>query len=157
MTQEYDYDNPWTLNGVPFTSEMIGDNFGFVYQLTFEKTGQLYIGRKYFYSWRKNGRKRRTKQESDWKRYYSSSDLIKQMISQYGKASFKREILFLCTGKGSTNFMETKLLWENQVLENDLYLNDNIAGKYFTGRVKTYLEEQIHRKTDYDNNSRSPI
>ena len=26
------YDNPWTFNGVPFTSDSIGDYFGFVYQ-----------------------------------------------------------------------------------------------------------------------------
>ena len=43
-----DYENPWLYNGLPFTSDDIGDYYGFVYRITNLSTGKQYIGRKYF-------------------------------------------------------------------------------------------------------------
>ena len=43
-----DYENPWLYNGLPFTSDDIGDYYGFVYRITNLCTGKQYIGRKYF-------------------------------------------------------------------------------------------------------------
>ena len=42
------YENPWTYLELPFDSESIGDNFGFVYKITNLLNGRQYIGRKYF-------------------------------------------------------------------------------------------------------------
>ena len=76
------YENAWTFNGKEFDSEDIGDAYGFVYLITTPE-GQKYIGRKYFWSIRKvKGKTRRQRSESDWKKYYGSSDLLKAKIKE---------------------------------------------------------------------------
>ena len=53
MTESIDYENPWYYNGTAFTSDDIGDQFGYVYCITNIESGKQYIGRKYFYQKRK--------------------------------------------------------------------------------------------------------
>ena len=90
---EVDYENPWIYEGRPFTSDDIGDYYGFVYRITNTNSGKSYIGRKYFVQKRKpKGGKRKVTSESDWKRYYGSSDDLKRDIREIGKDSFRREI-----------------------------------------------------------------
>ena len=68
MSIDIDYENPWKYNGVAFAGKDIGDYFGFVYLITNIQNGRKYIGRKYFWSFRTpKGKKRKVKQESDWK------------------------------------------------------------------------------------------
>ena len=114
---EVDYENPWIYEGTPFTSDDIGDYYGFVYRITNTTTQKSYIGRKYFYQKRKpRGGKRRGTSESDWKRYYGSSDDLKQDIRSLGRSSFRREILSLHTTLGKVNYEETKQLFLHNVL-----------------------------------------
>ena len=131
------YENPWHFKGTPFLSENINDNFGFVYLITNTQSGKRYIGRKYFWSFRKPpGKKRKVKQESDWKRYYGSCPELKEDIKKYGKETFSRVILSLHTTKGLCNFEETKQLFLNNVLSEALdngtpaFYNSNILGRY---------------------------
>ena len=49
------YENPWRFNGEIFESSDIQDSFGFVYHIHCDATGRNYIGRKYFWSFRKKG------------------------------------------------------------------------------------------------------
>tara|TARA_B100000427_G_scaffold231689_1_gene194832 strand:+ start:182 stop:625 length:444 start_codon:yes stop_codon:yes gene_type:complete len=140
------YENPWLYEGKPFTTDDIGDQFGFVYCITNLQTGKRYIGRKYFTSRRKpRGGKRRVTSESDWKKYYGSSDELKSDVKQLGKEIFKREILSLHATKGKVNFEETKQLFVNNVLIETLsdgtpaYYNSNILGRYYR---KDYFKEQ---------------
>ena len=73
-----DYPNPWKYKGRAFTTEKIGDHYGFVYLIENQLTGQKYIGRKYFWQKRKpKGKTRRVTSESDWKKYYGSNDELK--------------------------------------------------------------------------------
>lgn len=132
------YENPWLYNGLPFESDQIGDNYGFVYLITDIENNKKYIGRKYFWSTRKvKGKKRRQKSESDWKNYYSSSKVINELYTKHGSSRFKREILSLHKTKGQVNYTETKLLFQNEVLESldsngkRLFYNDNIMSRYF--------------------------
>jgi len=134
---EVDYENPWIYEGVPFTSDDIGDYYGFVYRITNTTTQKSYIGRKYFWQKRKpRGGKRRVTSESDWKRYYGSSDNLKQDIRSIGRGSFRREILSLHTTLGKVNYEETKQLFLHNVLMEALddgtpmYYNSNILGRY---------------------------
>ena len=81
ITKEIDYDNPWTFNGKPFTSEDIKSYVGFVYLITELDTNKKYIGRKYFYQLRKTkGKSKRVRSESDWKKYYGSSKELLEQI-----------------------------------------------------------------------------
>ena len=134
---EGDYENPWYYKGTTFTSDDIGDFFGYVYLITNKTTGKKYIGRKYFVQKRKpKGGKRRITSESDWKKYYGSSPELKSDISTYGKENFSREILSLHTTLGKVNYEETKQLFLNNVLMEALddgtpaYYNSNILGRY---------------------------
>ena len=134
---EVDYENPWIYEGAPFTSDDIGDYYGFVYRITNTTTQKSYIGRKYFYQKRKpRGGKRRVTSESDWKRYYGSSDDLKQDIRSLGRGSFRREILSLHTTLGKVNYEETKQLFLHNVLMEALddgtpmHYNSNILGRY---------------------------
>lgn len=147
--------NPWTFQGLEFTSEMIGENVGFVYCITFLPTGQKYIGKKNFWSKRKpKGKTRRVKSESDWQNYFSSSDLIKSLIKEHGKNSFKREIISLHTLQRDVNYCEVREQWKRDVLETlmpcgkRLYLNENIQGKFFPGlyiewRNRSLIDDKI--------------
>tara|TARA_S200000501_G_scaffold258034_1_gene241802 strand:- start:98 stop:529 length:432 start_codon:yes stop_codon:yes gene_type:complete len=135
---EGDYENPWLYQGTTFTSDNIGEFFGFVYRITNLQSGKKYIGRKYFLQKRKpRGGKRRVTSESDWKKYYGSSDELKRDIKEFGKLIFKREIISLHTSVGKTNFEETRQLFLNNVLTESLtdgtpaYYNSNILGRYY--------------------------
>jgi len=134
---EADYENPWHYKGTAFTSDDIGDFFGYVYRITNIQSGRQYIGRKYFYQKRKpKGGKRRITSESDWKRYYGSSDELKQDVREYGKDKFRREIISLHETLGKVNYEETKQLFLHNVLMEALddgtpmYYNSNILGRY---------------------------
>ena len=132
-----DYENPWMYEGKPFTSDDIGDYYGFVYRIINTINKKEYIGRKYFVQKRKpKGGKRKVTSESDWKRYYGSSDELKQDIKDLGRDTFRREIISLHTTLGKVNYEETKQLFLNNVLTESLddgrpkYYNSNILGRY---------------------------
>ena len=132
-----DYENPWMYEGKPFTSDDIGDYYGFVYRITNTNNRKSYIGRKYFVQKRKpTGGKRKVTSESDWKRYYGSFDELKRDIKTLGRDSFKREILSLHTTLGKVNYEETIPLILHNVLMESLdngepaYYNSNILGRY---------------------------
>ena len=134
---EGDYENAWTYKGSTFTSADIDNLFGFVYRITNLQNGRQYIGRKYFSQRRKpRGGKRRVTSESDWKKYYGSSDELKADRKLLGNEFFKREIISLHTTKGQVNFEETKQLFLHNVLTETLdgkiplYYNSNILGRY---------------------------
>jgi len=141
---EGDYENPWLYKGSNFTSADIGDFFGYVYCITNLQSGKKYIGRKYFAQRRKpRGGKRKVTSESDWKKYYGSSDELKSDVKRLGKAEFKREILGLYQTPGKVNYEETRQLFLNNVLTESLddgtpaYYNSNVLGRYYK---KDYYE-----------------
>ncbi len=138
------YENPWLYNGEVFESDYIQDHFGFVYRIDCLENNRSYFGRKYFWSFRKKkGATRRSKSESDWKKYYGSCPELKEDIEKYGRENFTRTILSLHKTKGKTNFEETRQLFFNNVLTEGLddgtprYYNSNILNRYFR---KDYYE-----------------
>ena len=146
------YENPWLYLERTFNSDDVGDYFGFVYLITNKSNQRQYIGRKYFWSFRTPpGKKRKVKQESDWKKYYGSCPELKEDVKKYGKEFFSREILSLHKTKGTCNFEETKQLFLNNVLSEALddgspaYYNSNILGRYMR---KDYGNFRINVKED---------
>ena len=123
--------------------------FGFVYRVTHEPSGKIYIGKKVLQFTRKakltkrdlalyegeKGRKptfKKVTKESDWKTYYGSHKEILVLIKDGKQEDFKREILTCVTTKKLLTYEETKALFLYEVLINpDKYFNDNILGKFF--------------------------
>jgi hypothetical protein len=123
----------WLYNDRELTDEDIKGHYGFVYRIynTVDDIG--YIGRKYFTkagTKQVKGKKRKTRKESDWKDYYGSSPRLLADIEKLGKDKFKRAIIRLCKTRGETNYWEAKLQFKYEVLESDLYYNDNILVKF---------------------------
>jgi len=140
-----EYDNPWIYQGKIFDTEDINGYYGFVYLITNTTNNRKYIGRKYFWSFRKKkGHARRTKQESDWKKYYGSCPELKEEIKTTGKEYFKREMLSIHTTLGKCNYEETRQLFVNNVLTESLddgtpaYYNSNVLGRYYRKDYFTY-------------------
>ena len=138
MSTGIDYENPWMYMECPFSGDLIRDYYGFVYRITNITNQRQYIGRKYFWSFRTpKGKKRKVKQESDWRKYYGSCPELREDIERIGKLNFSRTILSLHKTKGKTNFEETRQLFYHNVLTEELdtgvprYYNSNILSRYY--------------------------
>jgi antitoxin component YwqK of YwqJK toxin-antitoxin module len=116
----------WQYNGSDFTEDLIGDNYGFVYQITNLTNGRKYIGKKFFYSAKTKqvkGKRKKIKVPSDWQTYYGSSAELTKDVLQLGHEQFNREILHLCLSKGDCGYLEAKEQFINGALESDDYYN----------------------------------
>ena len=135
----------------PFTDDMIPkDAVGFVYLMNYKHSdGKFYsyIGKKNFYSRRKKkfGKKalaamtdkRAKKYETviklDYENYFSSNKELKQAYKD-GKLIY-RTILKICFSKMELTYEETKAQFKYEVLERDDYLNGNILGRFYKGKI----------------------
>lgn len=150
------YENPWLFNGEPFLD--CKHYAGFVYEITDTETGKKYIGKKFFWSHRKlRGKTRRSTIESDWRKYYSSSEIIKQLVKESGVMRFKRRIISLHELTRDVNYTEVKLQYILGVLEQEneqgemLYYNGNISGKYQSHLVKGLYSRSLFESTAIQN------
>lgn len=143
---------PWIYLNQPYL-EADKQYEGFIYLIENTLNGRKYIGKKSFWSRRKQkATGRRKTLESDWRLYFSSSDEIKAEIKVIGSEYFKRTILRLCKTKKEMSFHEQKEQWDNKVLETDEYYNTNIAGKYFVFEQRIYFSEKEKVIIDGKNN-----
>ena len=123
----------WLYEEKQFEYESAESYYGFVYLIENIETGKRYIGRKYFTkaaAKQVKGKKKRYRKESDWKDYWGSSQRLLIDIQNLGQDKFKRSILRLCKTRGECNYWEAKYQFMYDVLENDLYYNDNIMMKF---------------------------
>jgi hypothetical protein len=129
----------WIYKGTPLDEKVVDNWEAFVYIITCPD-GLKYIGKKTFWFMRKKPKAtRRSKTESDWKKYYGSNEYLKEETKK-STEGYTREILHLCKTKGEATYLEVKEQFTRNVLEDESYLNDNISGKFFRGRVKTWKE-----------------
>ena len=131
----------WQYTGNDFTEDMIGEFYGFVYEITNLTTNRKYIGKKFFYSSKTkqvNGKKKKYKAASDWQSYYGSNEILKKDVTMLGKENFKREILHLCKSKGECGYLEAKEQFVRGVLESDDYYNTWIMCRIRNTHIKDY-------------------
>ena len=135
----------------PFNDDMIPKGaVGFVYMMNYKaKDGVMYsyIGKKNFYSKRKKkfgkkalaamtdkrAKKYETVVKLDYENYFSSNKELKQAYKD-GKMIY-RTILKICFSKASLTYEETKAQFKYEVLERDYYLNGNILGRFYKGKI----------------------
>lgn len=140
--------NPWYYQDQPFL-ENEEKYEGFVYLITNLLNNRKYIGKKSFWQRRMQKTGKRKTLESDWKKYYSSSDELKNDVKIHGESNFSRVILRLCSYKKEMSFHEQFEQWKNNVLLTDDYYNTNIGGKFFVReRNIYYYKKEITTKND---------
>lgn len=120
----------WLYEGVE-VGNLPEDCVGFVYIITNQISGRKYIGKKLakfsktkvktvkFKNGNKRKRKIKSKVDSDWRNYWSSSEELKTDIIKFGENNFVREILRYCTSKNELSYYEAKYQFEHDVLLNE--------------------------------------
>lgn len=140
-------------NEVKSIEDMPEGVIGFVYKLTFTDNTK-YIGKKNLYTTRtvkalKNGKLRENtvdhlyrntgkgfrqkfdviKKESNWKIYQGSA------IECKNKTVARKEIIQYAFSNQELTYLEAKMQFKYDVLENANYINDNILGKFYRGKL----------------------
>lgn len=134
-----DYENPWYYKGEIFNSTNINGAHGMIYLIEEISTGRLYIGQKQLWTKKPrmvNKKKKMIKAESDWKKYFSSSNYIIEKVEKEGSSDFKRYVIALVSSDGMLNYLEMKIQMDVRVLENaDKFINGYIGGKISRSHV----------------------
>ena len=136
----------WLYNELPFTRELAQDKIdegyiGFVYEITDSTNGKKYIGKKLISSVKKlaplkgQTRKRKKCVQSDWEKYYGSSEKVKELV-ETRKSDFIRRIIYLGKSKGELSYMEAKEQFDREVLLTDDFYNEFIGVKIHSAHVK---------------------
>ena len=137
----------WTYQG-QLVETLPEDCVGFVYVITNITNNRKYIGKKlakfskttYKTVKLKNGTKKkkkiRSKIDSDWQEYYGSSPNLQKDIDTLGKDKFTREILYYCTSKAETSYIEAREQFDRKVLESDDYYNGHIQVRVHGSHIK---------------------
>lgn len=138
----------WIFKGNLFTDEHIPNNaIGFIYSMSAIINGKsvIYIGKKNFYAntkqklskkaMPKDKRLKKYKRvtKTAYQNYYSSNEVLKQAHKDGVK--IKREILKICFSKNELTYQEVKHQFVLGVLESDYYLNGNILGRFYKGKI----------------------
>tara|TARA_R110000751_G_scaffold510_3_gene1823 strand:- start:1280 stop:1759 length:480 start_codon:yes stop_codon:yes gene_type:complete len=135
---------------IPFTDDMIPENaVGFIYIINMLKDDKRYgyIGKKNFYSKRKKrfGKKalalitdKRSKKyeivtKLDYQNYFSSNKELKEAYEN--GVYMNRTIIKICFSKTELTYQETKAQFQHEVLERDNWLNGNILGRFYKGKI----------------------
>ena len=128
----------WTYNNEPL-KEIPEGYVAFVYLITNEVDGRMYVGKKLFHFTRtskRKGKKVRKQVDSDWLDYYGSNKELLGDVEALGKKSFKREILRLCKTKGEASYYEAK-----EQFARDALLSEEFYNTWIMVRVrKTHLK-----------------
>lgn len=150
----------WIYNGKEFdpTDEDIKDFMGFVYLITNNLTGKMYIGKKLLWTpkYKMVKRKDKTKPskrtrylaQSDFREYWSSSNELLKDVETLGSQNFTREVLHLCPSKGTLSYMELREQMDRKVIESDDYYNGILQVRIHKSHIKDI--DKILMKKDKD-------
>ena len=128
----------WKFKGNIVTEENTPEGaVGFVYKIIHIPTGKFYIGKKSLTQTRRlkplkgKVRKRVVKKASDWEKYYSSNEWIKNEVKEGRGGDFEREIIQFCFSKKSLTYWEVWWQFKLYVLSDPQSINENLMGKFF--------------------------
>ncbi len=128
----------WKFKGNIVTEENTPEGaIGFVYKIIHVPTGKFYIGKKSLSQTRRlkplkgKVRKRVVRKASDWEKYYSSNEWIKNEVKEGRAGDFEREIIQFCFSKKSLTYWEVWWQFKLDVLADPQSINENLMGKFF--------------------------
>lgn len=142
----------WIYQGQEITN-LPDDCVGFVYIITNNTNNRKYIGKKlakfskttYKTVTLKNGNKKKkkikSKIDSDWRDYWSSSDELKKDVETLGTENFTREILFICHSKAECSYVELREQMLRKVLESDEYYNGHVQARIHKRHINGKLNK----------------
>ena len=142
----------WLLEGKPYNPdyEDIPEEYvGFIYRITDNETGEMYIGQKRFHKTKTlpitKTRKRRvrTRVESDWRDYYGSSRVLQERSSQGHTQTLVREIIRFGYSKGDLSYLEAEEQIKERVLFRDDYLNGVVNMRVHQKHISNRLKEEL--------------
>ena len=142
----------WLLEGKPYDpeyEEIPPEYEGFVYRITDTETGEKYIGQKRFRKTKTlpitktRKRRKRTLVESDWRSYYSSSQVLQERVSEGHTDTLVREILRFGYSKGDLSLLEAMEQIKEGVLFRDDYLNGVINMRVHHRHISNRLKEEL--------------
>jgi hypothetical protein len=131
----------WYFHNSPaeFTEDDIGDAFGFIYIITHNKTGQKYIGKKFFTKSKTKqvkGKKKRSRIKSDWETYWGSNKKLQEDVKKNGEDEYTREVLHLCKTRSECSYWETWEIFNRHALMHDSYYNEWVSCKIRKDHLK---------------------
>jgi len=131
----------WTHNGKEMLSH--GDFsdcvVGFIYRIIYDDNRE-YIGKKLI---RSNRKLKPTKKQLAIRKNYKRVERIDLKFTDYEGSSkntvgliiSKKEIIELASSNRQLTYLESKTLFQLNVLEDDRFLNQNILGRFFKGNL----------------------
>ena len=132
----------WLYNGIEFTEDMVGDWFGFIYEITNLLDGRKYVGKKLFTragTKQIKGKKKKVRLSSGWANYWSSSKELQEDVKKLGEENFSRKILYLCKTRSECSYRETKEIFIRDALLTTEYYNSWVSCKIHKAHVLNKL------------------
>ncbi len=122
----------WYIYNTPteITSEQTVGYFGFVYLITHIKTGQKYVGKKFFTKSKTKqvkGKKKKIRVASDWETYWGSNTKLQEDVKLNGEEEYTREVLHLCKNRSECSYWETYEIFNRHALMSDAYYNEWVS------------------------------
>ncbi len=131
----------WEYKGKPVVShdDLLDDCTDIVYEITYTD-GRKYIGKKAVKGWRTlpplKGKKRKRK-------VLKNLPFINYEGSHEENLTIeKKEILFQCSARKASTYLECALLFHYNAIFDENYLNQNISGKFFDNDLNGLLDPE---------------
>jgi hypothetical protein len=132
----------WLYNNIEFTEDMVGDWFGYIYEITNLIDGRKYVGKKLFTragTKQIKGKKKKVRLSSGWANYWSSSRELQEDVKKLGEKNFSRKILYLCKTRSECSYRETKEIFIRDALLTTEYYNSWVSCKIHKAHVLNKL------------------
>lgn len=138
----------WDYKGKQITTheDLLPECVEFIYKITYTD-GRMYLGKKKVRSLR---RKKPTKKQLAIRKNYVRKEITELPFVNY-EGSHKivdcpeiasKEILYQCSDSRAATYIEAAMLFGHDVLFDDMYLNENITGKYFDNALNGLLDQE---------------
>ena len=146
----------WIYKGIELNEPIEHLGYGFVYMIRYTD-GTYYYGKKAMWSTvrmkptqaqlaiRKNYKRVVTK-PNDWKKYTGSTAASK------GKTIHSKHVLSIAVSKVHLSYLEYGLLFQEEVLMDEVCLNGNIGGKFYDNVLEPKGEwlKEVNKEKQYN-------